>query len=37
MNTDKLDLQECLEHGRTAKVVVYLPGACSLSDRPPVR
>lgn len=33
-NTDKLDLQECLEHGRTAKVVVSLPVMCSLSIRP---
>lgn len=33
-NTDKLDLQECLEHGRTAKVVVCLPVVCPLSNRP---
>lgn len=31
-NTDKLDLQECLEHGRTAKVVAYV--AFCLSKQP---
>lgn len=32
-NTDKLDLQECLEHGRTAKVVVYDVSVVFLSSR----
>lgn len=34
-NTDKLDLQECLEHGRTAKVVAHDASvAFCLSKRP---